>query len=268
MDYKKITEANRIAWNEVTPRHQAGRKIDLKEKFAESGYSTLDEIDTAKLKQIGLKDKVVAQLCCNNGRELLSLINLGASSGVGFDISDAAIDEAKELAQISKLKAEFVRTDVYEIAGSYNGKFDLVYLSIGAMTWLPDLERFFEVISRILKPGGDLLIYEMHPFLYMFALEDDPEYDREHLKEVMFSYFKTEPWKDESGLDYIGNTKYESSTKFSYTQKLSDIFNPIISNGMEIKEFIEYDHDISEIWKGLEPFDMLPMCYHLHAKKN
>nr|HPI32382.1 hypothetical protein [candidate division Zixibacteria bacterium] len=101
-DTKRITEANRRAWNEATPLHQRHRTVDLRAKFAEPGYSCLDPIETAKLLQIGLAGQRVAQLCCNNGREILSLVNLGAAEGVGFDISDAAIAEAYEAGLLGK----------------------------------------------------------------------------------------------------------------------------------------------------------------------
>ena len=101
MDYKQYTEANREAWNEVTPKHQKARKENLMEKFKENDYNALDPIETAKLLELGVKGKRIAQLCCNNGKDLLSLLNLGAISGVGFDISDEAIKEANRLQVVS-----------------------------------------------------------------------------------------------------------------------------------------------------------------------
>lgn len=53
-----------------------------------TGYSSLDTIETYHLEKINLVDKAVAQLCCNNGRELLSIKNKGAGYCVGFDIAE------------------------------------------------------------------------------------------------------------------------------------------------------------------------------------
>ncbi len=36
---------------------------------------------------------------------------------------------------------------------------------------MPDLARFFRVVAGLLRPGGQLVIYETHPVLEMF----DPE---------------------------------------------------------------------------------------------
>ncbi len=263
MNHKKYTDANREAWNEVTPIHQKHRKIDLKSKFQKKGFSTLDSTITAKLKEIGLKDKTVAQVFCNNGRELLSMINLGAVSGVGFDISDEAIKEADELKAISNLSVEFVRTDVYDIDEKYSGKIDLVYLSIGGLVWVPDLDSAFEKIAALLKPGGYLVIYDEHPFYYMLACEDEDGFDPEILEKPIYSYFKTDPWVSNSGIDYIGKTRYKAKTNYNFTHKFSDLINAIAKQGIIISELQEYPHDLSGEMEHLESKKILPLSYLL-----
>ena len=111
-ELNKITEANRRSWTQATCVHLQHRKVDLRERFAKPGYSTLDSLVTAKLREIGVAGKSVVQLGCNNGRELLSVLNLGAADGVGFDLSDEAIAEAPGLAAIAGKAARFVRSGV------------------------------------------------------------------------------------------------------------------------------------------------------------
>ncbi len=41
----------------------------------------------AELKSLDLQGKTIAQFACNNGRELLSAVQLGAAYGVGFYIA-------------------------------------------------------------------------------------------------------------------------------------------------------------------------------------
>ena len=267
MDYKKITEANREAWNEVTPIHQKHRPENYQELFQQKGFSTLDDLITSKLKEIGLAGKVVAQLCCNNGRETLSLLNLGAKSAVGFDISDEALAEACELNQSAGLDSEFVRTDVYDIPEDHFNKYDMIFITIGALSWLPDLHRFFGVVAKMLKPGGSLVMYEQHPFMYVFPTDGDDEYDPDHPLNAAFSYFRKEPWADDQGIDYIGKTTYDSITNYSYTQTVSDIINAVVKNGIRLDEFNEYSHDITSVYDDLENGDKLPRCYILIGHK-
>ncbi|PKK83005.1 MAG: hypothetical protein CVT49_10700 [candidate division Zixibacteria bacterium HGW-Zixibacteria-1] len=267
MDRKKIIEANREAWNEAIQKHQQARGDELKNGFARKGFSILDETITEKMKQLRIEGMDAAQLCCNNGRELLSMINLGAKSGVGFDLSDDAIKEADELAAIAGANCKFVRTDVLEIGPEYNNSFDLIYISIGALTWLPDLGGFFKIVSRLMRKNGTLLIYEQHPFAFMLAAADEPEYDQKHPLNVAYSYYRTEPWANDTGIDYVGMTTYKAKEAFSFTQKLSDIFNAIIAAGINITEFIEYDHDISKMWEHIEKEKKIPLCCILVGRK-
>ena len=271
MDIKKYTDANREAWNEAILVHQKARlkkKIDYKKAFAQKGYSTLDKYELAKLKEIGLKGKRVAQLCCNNGRETLSLINMGAQSGVGFDISDEAIKEARKLAEISGLDCEFVRTDVYDIGEEYYDSFDLVYITIGAMAWLPDLNKFFGVVSKLLKKNGNLMIYEHHPFCYMLAMEGDDEFDPNNPLKIVHSYFRTEPWVGDDGIDYIGGTKYKAKTSYDFTNTLMNIINSVASNGIRIQEYSECGHDISNEFELQEKEQLIPLCFILLGLKD
>nr|MBN2277470.1 class I SAM-dependent methyltransferase [candidate division Zixibacteria bacterium] len=267
MDIKKYTEANREAWNEVTPIHRKARRVDLKEAFRKKGFSTLDDIVTLKFKELGIADKNVAQVCCNNGRELLSMLNLGAVSGVGFDISDEAIAEACELAEISGLNGHFVRTDIYDIGPEYNAAFDLIYISIGALPWMPDLERFFTVVAGMLKSGGFLVIYEQHPLVYMLALQGDKEFDKAEPARLVHSYFREEPWVENTGIDYIGKSRYSSKTMYNFTQPLYKIMNAIIRNGITITEFNEYAHDISSEFEHLLDNGKLPLSCLLICRK-
>ena len=65
---------------------------------ARPGYNRLDETLTARLRALGLEGKSVIQLCCNNGREILSVKNLGAARCVGVDQSAPFLEQAAELA--------------------------------------------------------------------------------------------------------------------------------------------------------------------------
>jgi len=262
-DRRRFAEDNRIAWNQAAEKHFAAQAGKYRQLFQQPGYSCLDATITAKLQKIGLAGKAVAQLSCNNGRETLSLINLGAQSAVGFDISDEFIAEAQVLAKIANLPATFVRTDVYDIAHAYDRQFDLVYISIGALGWLPDLKEFFAVVARMLKGGGDLVIYEMHPFLEVL----DPENKLEPLK-VLNHYFNDEPLSDESGMDYYGKQPYKSHVSHWFAQSFTKIFGGLADNGLVIRTLTEYLHDISEVFAHLERQPLkLPLCYILHAQR-
>jgi ubiquinone/menaquinone biosynthesis C-methylase UbiE len=263
MQRNDYTEANRAAWNEAAPVHARRNFERLREQFARPGTSCLDPIETAILRDFGLDGKSVVQICCNNGRELLSIKNLGAARCVGFDISDAFIDEARLLAAAGNIDCTFVRSDVYEIPAEHDATFDIAYVSVGVLTWMPDLAEFFRTAARLLKPGGRLLVYELHPAAEMFEPEagSAPPAPR-------YSYFEKGPIAESTGLDYYGGTRYAARTNYSFHHTLGDIFEGCLRAGFAIRSFREYGHDIANIFAKFADMEVrLPLCYTLTAER-
>lgn len=262
------TEANRAAWNQRAPVHASHSLEALIEQFRQPGFSVLHKPnEVERLRALELKGKNVAQLCCNNGRELLSVKNLfGAARCVGFDISDEFIDHARALNSAANQDVEFVRANVLEIPDEFSSQFDLVYVTIGALGWLPDIAAFFRVVSNLLKPGGNVLIYEMHPFLDLF---DNEEAALEDPLRVCHSYFKSSPYVEMDTWDYLSGEKYAGKTSYWFHHKLSDIFTGLIRNNIQITAFDEFDFDISNVFGHLEKHEARPpMCYILEGRKS
>jgi SAM-dependent methyltransferase len=263
-----IFEKNRKAWNEALVFHQKARNNSLQEGFKDSNFTTFnrdrDDVLVEKLKEINLKDKLIAQLPCNNGRELLSLVKFGAKKGIGFDISDVAISEAKELATISNLNVEFIRTNILDIDDAYNNTIDFIYISEGSLQWFPSLIDYFRIISKLLKQNGKILIFEMHPFAYFFEQITDP--DKEITLDDFISYFEKGPYTYKNGLDYIGQVSYDAKECYWYMHKFSDIINGLICNGLEIEGIEEYNIEMAdnEITKKMNKF---PLGYLINCKK-
>lgn len=267
MNKKNISETNRAVWNQALDYHKKARNNSLQIGFKDPNFTSFDrdcdEILFDKLKTIDLSDKIISQIPCNNGRELLSLMHFGAKKAIGFDISDVAISEAKQLAEISKLNVEFERIDILEIDDKYNGYFDFIYISEGSLQWFPNLNDFFSIISRLLKKDGKILIFEMHPFAYFFENGFNPKDQNFH---EMTSYFNKGPYNYEDGLDYVGGVKYKAKECFWFMHKLSDILNAIIQNNIEINEFDEYNLEMANN-DSIHFLDKFPLSYILIGKK-
>lgn len=268
MNIKEITESNREAWNEALIYHKKARKDALYEGFKNPDFTTFnrdcDKKIVEKLNEINLTGKVISQLPCNNGMELLSLMRLGAKRAVGFDISDDAINEAKELAKISSLNATFERTNILEMDTKYDGMFDFIFISEGSLQWFPNLDDYFKVVSRLLKKDGKILIFEIHPFAYFFEQADGLEREIE-LKDFI-SYFEKGPYSYNEGLDYVGMTSYEPKTCYWFMHKVSDILNSLIKNQISIEEVTEYNYETTNN-KAITIRDKFPLSYMLIGKK-
>lgn len=268
MKTDNYSEKNREAWNEAASVHRKNRKVDYTVLFKNENYSVLDTTLSSLLNKIPLSGRAVAQLCCNNGRELLSIVNTTGATGVGFDISDEFIAEASAIAKSTNLDCRFIRTNIYDLNAEYDNTFDLILFTAGALTWFHDLGKLFKIVKRLLKPEGYLVIYEIHPFTNLLAWKDEPDYELSNPYKIAYKYFRDTPWIDNNGADYIGKTTYKSKTFTSFAHKLSDIITAIGSNEIIIKEFTEYPHDVSAALEGLEKDKIVPLSYTILGQKS
>lgn len=262
-DPRRVTAANLAAWNEAAPIHARHNQAALIEAFRAPGHSVFDADETAWFAALGVKGKDVAQVCCNNGRELLSVKNMGAARCVGFDGAQGFIAQARELAAAAGLDAEFVCGDIYDIDRQYARNFDLVFITIGVISWMPDLERFFAAVAGLIRPGDALFIYEQHPILDMFkpGPADAPV-------EWELSYFNKEPYVETDGLDYYGNETYDARPVTSFQYTMSDIITACLTAGLTLERFEELPDHISNTWWNVEAAGLgLPMSYTLTMRK-
>ncbi|MDD4309994.1 MAG: class I SAM-dependent methyltransferase [Candidatus Cloacimonetes bacterium] len=263
---KKFTEANRKAWNAAMPYHRKARDVYWDSCLADPSFVFQQEPELALLQEVGISGKAVVQLCCNNGLELMSIKRLGAKRCVGFDICDEAIKDANKRSAKYNIGAEFFRHSVYEIPEAYHNLFDLVYISIGALCWLPNLGDLFAVVNKLLKKGGELFIYEQHPFTAILPWDVSGNQDRAYIE---YSYFQEGYQEYYDSLDYYGNESYESPIKYEFTHTLADVISAILSNGMRLSRFREYEHDISNGFAWVQKTGLrLPLCYILTAVKD
>lgn len=218
-----------------------------------------------ELKKLNLAGKDIAQFCCNNGREILSLMQLGAKSGVGFDIAKNIIMQARDTAEKAGIaNCRFVSCNILELTEEYHNCFDFVMFTIGAITWFKDLKPLFQKVSDCLKPGGVLLIHDFHPIMNMLPMPGEPEFDEQQLNKIAYSYFRKEPWIENEGMGYMSE-QYSSKTFTSFSHTMSDIINGVSSAQMHVIRLNEYDYDI-----GLSnAYDKkgFPLSYILTAKK-
>jgi ubiquinone/menaquinone biosynthesis C-methylase UbiE len=259
----EYTAANRVAWEEVAPIHRKHNQADLIKSFSSPGYSCLDDIETKRLQALGVFKKDIAQVCCNNGRELLSVKNMGAARCVGFDGAQGFLDQGKEVAKAAGLEVEFVCCDVYDIDKAYHSKFDLLTITIGVLSWMPDIDRFFSAIEKLIRPGGAIFIYEQHPILDMIKPgEADAPIEWE------LSYFSKEPYVEVDGLDYFEGEAYDAKPATSFTHTISDVITAATKSGLSLEHFEELPHHISNTWWNVEKSNIgLPMCFTMVLRK-
>jgi SAM-dependent methyltransferase len=227
---------NRTDWNRRTDVHWESDFYDNK-AFIE-GADSLKEIEKTLLGDI--RGKRILHLQCHFGQDTLSLARLGAIV-TGVDLSDRAIDRARELAKTTKLEATFICCDLYDLPAHLEGQFDMVYTSYGTIGWLPDLTRWAKIIAHYLKPDGQLVFVEFHPVVWMY---DDA------FATVAYGYFNTGPIIETHTGTYADRDSAIQSQSVGWNHPLSDVFTALLTNGLTISSFREYDFSPYNVFHG------------------
>lgn len=249
---ERYIEGNKAAWEEAFENRDPSWGADITERIQNEEYPFFNEETKAVLKKLETEGKTVAQFCCNNGRELLSLVKSSkAYMGIGFDIAENQVAFANEKANELQLPCKFIATDIYKIGDEYRASFDAVIITIGALCWFKDLKRFFAVVAKCMKPGAVIVINEQHPCTSMLAAEGEESFSQDHPMECKYSYFEHE-WIGNEGMYYMTQKIYRSKTFTDYTHPLSEIVTGMCSNGFVITGLQEFDYDISGGFTALD----------------
>jgi 2-polyprenyl-3-methyl-5-hydroxy-6-metoxy-1,4-benzoquinol methylase len=151
-DYKAI---NKDAWNKRTDVHVTSDFYDVPSFL--NGRNTLHETELHLLGDV--QGKSILHLQCHFGLDSLSLSRMGATV-IGIDLSDKAVAAAQQLSVQSGLEATFICADVYDLPNNLTGQFDIVFTSYGVIGWLPDMQKWGDVIQHFLKPNGTFILVE------------------------------------------------------------------------------------------------------------
>ena len=112
----------------------------------------------------------VAHVQSHIGIDSVHLARLGARV-TAFDFSPTALMRLRELAALCEVDIRTVVADSQELGSpahaKSHGRFDLVYATVGVISWIADLEAWMRGAAALLRPGGRLVLVELHPLLCM-----------------------------------------------------------------------------------------------------
>lgn len=259
-------KGNKEAWEEAFELRDKAWGTDIEEIVQKKPYAFFNEDIIKVLKKYNLRGKTIGQFCCNNGRELLSLVkSTEAAKGVGFDIAENMVAFANDKAEQLDLPCTFVAANVLDLDDTYLDYFDCVIITIGATCWFKYLKDYFAVIAKCMKKNGCIIINETHPAWNMIAMEGDDTYDEKNPFNCVYSYFEHE-WIGTSGMDYITGKKYKSKTFTDYTHSLSEFIDGMCENNIMVTNMHEFDYDIEGSSKHLSGKGF-PLSMILEGKK-
>jgi SAM-dependent methyltransferase len=232
-------EVNRANWDERVAGHLVA--YDTDGFVGEPGRVSVVVRDDLRLMAPHLPGGSVnglslAHLQCHIGTDTLSFARLGAHV-TGIDFSGEAVAAARALAERAGLEARFVQSTVDAAPQVVTERFDVVYTSIGALTWLPDLGAWARSIRALLKPGGLFYVRDAHP---MLAALDDERADDALV--VRYPYFGGgEPLRFENETSYAGSARLTNTTNYEWPHALSEIVGVLLGVGLTIEALGEQD---------------------------
>ncbi len=174
----------------------------------------------------------ILHLQCHIGTDTISLARLGARV-TGLDFSPTAIETGRRLAAEAGVDIAWVESDVLAAASAVPGDFDVVYTSVGTITWLSDLGTWARQIAALLRPGGVFFIRDGHPMLY--ALDEGAP-----TPVVGFRYFpngQAQTWDD--GATYAGEGTTEHTRSYEWPHSLAEIIGSLLAAGLVLERFDE-----------------------------
>ena len=267
-------QANQENWEDRVPLHETAYGLDA---FDDPDHlSDVVRHDVAVLKPFLLSSSLsgldLCHLQCHIGTDTVSLARAGARV-TGVDFSPSALGVASALANRVGLAARWVETDVLDARSAVDGDFDVVYTSIGTITWLQDLDRWAAQISGLLRAGGTFFIRDGHPALYALD-ENAPDLT------TRYPYFgdgRAQQWDEES--TYVGDGKVAHPRTYEWPHPLSEILGALLGAGLRLLHFDEgrmlpwqFSDRMVEVpggyaWPEAER-NLLPCTYTIIARKD
>ena len=255
-------EINRNAWNNKIDAHLKSEFYDL-EGFLK-GKTSLNDIELQLLGDI--RGKTILHLQCHFGQDTISLSRLGAIV-TGVDLSDKAIETGRKITKDTQSNTKFICCDIYDLPKHLNEKFDIVFTSYGTIGWLPDLNKWAEIVSQFLKPNGQFVFVEFHPVVWMF--DDDFE-------KINYKYFNSGAILETESGTYADKNAEITQSYVMWNHGISEVLNNLIKHGLEIKSLDEYDYSPYNCFNKTIEFepkkyriehldDKIPMVYSIHA---
>ena len=225
------TKANQAAWNAASQKHI--REYD--DLLAEAAAGTsLNDLEREVLSPILRRSPAVVHVQSGNGTDDVALVQAGAKHVVGVDYSRVAIHAAQRRANDLGMACRYVLGEVPRTPLA-SGNADLVYTGKGALMWMRDLPAWAAEIARLLRPGGHVFIYEMHPAAVLWTWDEDQARIRED--------------RDYFGRSHV-NDDFPAHGAVQWQWRLGDVVTVLATAGLEILHLGEYGEPFYR-WGGV-----------------
>ncbi|MDW5315547.1 class I SAM-dependent methyltransferase [Rhizobium sp. PL01] len=252
-------ETNRLNWDDRAGLHATDTTGSYRIDRVLAGGSSLHALEASEIGDITGKD--IIHLQCHIGLDTLSLKHLGARSVTGLDFSPVAIAAAQDFAAKSGTEATFVEASVYDApAVLENQTYDMVFVTWGAIHWLPDIFKWAEIVAGLLRPGGRVYLLDGHPQMYQYE-------GAEHGRLSLAYGWRTPadaPLMFEETHTYTGDERPLTHQRmYEWLHPVSDTVNALLKAGLALDflnehEILVWRHYPGMIETGDDQFEQAP----------
>ena len=206
-----------------------------------AGRRDLREAEAAAVAQAvpDLRGRDVIHIQCHIGFDTIALARRGARV-TGVDFSRASLVKAADLAGRCGVEIEWVQADAAALPDSLDGRFDLAYATLGAICWIEDIGAWMRCAAATLRPGGRLVLVEIHPVYAMVEAVGEP-------LRLDFPYAFDGPRRFDAPGSYADpDAPVQVTAEVVYAHSLGEVVNAAIAAGLRIDalhEHLESDVD-------------------------
>jgi SAM-dependent methyltransferase len=240
----ELIAANQIQWDERAAIHLESRFYDVEGWLRDQPGPRPREVEALGNVE-GLR---LAHPQCHFGLDTLAWARAGAVV-TGLDFSPVAIAAARQIAERAGLaeRATFVCAPIEDAVAALDGAvFDVVYVSLGALCWLPSVAAWARVVAALVAPGGRLYLHDGHPVSWALA-DDDLTFAHTYFEEI-------DPFVDDSPDTYTDASRpLEHTRSYEWNHGIGEIVTALIRQGLRITELTEHDWTVWPRWPWLVP---------------
>ena len=160
---------------------------------------------------------------------------------------------------------------MYDAADALGGRRFDVYTGLGALIWLPDIDRWAEVVASLLAPGGFVYLAEFHPITEVFG-DAELTVENDYFTRPGGTRYVVGGTYTDGDVDTVNNVSYE------WTHPVSSVISALLAQGLQLELFHEHDHTLWARWPFLEARDegtywppegrpRLPLMYSIRARR-
>ena len=227
-----MNDLNRAHWDAMAAVHGEGNDAYYDVEALLSGERGLlraeDEAVALAVGDVAGRD--VLHLQCHLGFDAVTLARRGARV-VGADFSPASLAKARAIAARAGVDVAYVEADATALPAELHERFDLVYATVGVHMWIADLDAWMRSAASALRPGGRLVLVEIHPLLNCVGSLDPLVLD--------FPYADAGPLSFDEPESYAGVVASAGQT-VQHAHALGEIVTAALGAGLRVEALREH----------------------------